>query len=343
MIHGCVTALIPSQQAHIAAVRALNRPLSDEHQRCNRLERAHVRYVENAREIIAKYGSCSGRKQVIDFSSTAPKQEEETSYRAIQRFTCIKSYLELIDTIVELDVVCELFAGVSAGVSDECMVCSHINETDFTMDGMPVCEQCGYVKSNVYEKSCVNVAKSNYMDSENFQRILAKYEGFITLEDSQMELIIEKLDKYFVGYGKPSGEQVRALPHNEYGWKDGTSYELMNQALQSIKMPIYDCVSSICAKYWGYKLPDISHVKKQVLEDYVASQPYFMDIIKKYPELRSSSLNTRFRAFKHLEARGANVREEEFRIIKTHGILVVHDRIWKVMCAKSGIPYIPSV
>ena len=117
----------------------------------------------------------------------------------------------------------------------------------------------------------------------------------------------------------------------------------MNQALQAIKMPIYDCVSSICAKYWGYNLPDISAVKNQVLEDYVDSQPIFQEIIKKYPGIRSSSLNTRFRAFKHLEARGANVREEEFRIIKTHDIRVMHEKIWWCMCKKTGIPYIASV
>jgi hypothetical protein len=305
-----------------------------------RLERAHLRYLSEAGELVRQYNQLSNKQQVVDFSSKSTVHTD-CENDLFEQLTIGQTYIEIVKSIVNtVDVVQEI-DDISISC---CVICScFISEDAETVDNLRVCPGCGYVKNSPIDKDYGTSSKSGYMDSENFQKILAKYEGLITLDDTQMETLMIQLDEYFVSYGKATGDEVRRRPLNKFGWKDGTGYELMNQALQAIKMPIYDCVSSICARYWGFKLPDISGVKKQVLEDYVNSQPVFQDIIKKYPDLRSSSLNTRFRAFKHLEARGANVREEEFRIIKTHDIRVMHEKIWWCMCKRTGIPYIPSV
>lgn len=281
-------------------------------------EKLHVKYMAEAPPILSEY-----TKIAID------KREE----CALKRIELIRKYVDLIGRILpNVNIV------MNIPLNEECVICGRVGNTNNT--GICV---CGYMIPTINSRDGISNNKSNYLDCENFQKTLAKYEGIITLDERDMKDICVKLDAYFKSYGKPSGEEIRALPLNERGWKNGTSYELMGDALKAINKPIYDYVPYICHSYWGYKLPDLSSVRNQVIEDYIKTQPVFNHIINRYPELRKSSLNTGFRMFKHLQLRGYPCKEDDFRIVKTYDIRVIHDKLWSIMCECTNLKFIPTV
>lgn len=343
-IHTEILKLIEYQKKQISIWKKIiatekNNPIgNDLRYKVSKLEQGHNQYIADANDLIQRYYMMHhnrDKQRIIDFSSCSTEQDDDCI--STEKIYICTEYIELLKPMIDVNVV----QSSTYSETDLCLICDDPNFVE--IDGVTMCDNCGYVRTVSTDKASMIVSKSNYMDIGNFMKVINKHDGTLRLDDNQMNALMKRLDEYFLSYGKPCGEDVRNMPVNEYGWKNNTSYDLMHEALQYCKMPVYDYVSSICQTYWGYNLPDISSVKKQVMQDYMDSQPVFMDIIKKYPSIRKSSLNTRFRAFKHLQARGANVREEEFRIIKTHDIRVLHDRIWKIMCLRTDIPYIPSI
>ena len=338
-IHGHIVKAISSQKNQLLSMKQelsrtkIHTPgATDILGNINRITKAHNNYEINAMTIIDRYTENDGNEfDTVNFSTA---NTSSGTHIPDQRITQIQNYLDLLTNIITVDIVMSIPVS-----SDECIICGKIYDEDIDEN---ICT-CGHMQPQVNSKEVSLSSKSNYLDCENFQKTLAKYEGFITIDEEQLLSISLKLDDYFHSYGKPIGKIIREQPLNKYGWKDGTSYELMCDALRAINMPIYEYVSSICHHYWHYNLPDISAVRSQVIDDYIKTQPVFNRIIKQFPALRKSSLNTGFRMFKHLQLRGHPCREEEFRIVKTYDIRVIHDRVWWVMMDLTGLKYIPTV
>ena len=300
-----------------------------------RRARAADDYRQAAQGIVDRL-ALSRQKKVtrVDFASMDTGNGKRVDHEEL--WGLLASFFELAGDIITVHVT-----ATDVVINNHCPLCDTETPGE-TVDGINMCA-CGFTPSLYISHSAGVCSKSNYMDIENFQKTLAKFEGQITLEEEQMQSLMKKLDIHFHAYDRPTGQEVRAQPLNAVGWKDGTSFDLMYEALHEIGMPIYEYIPSICHRYWGFALPDINDVRAQVLEDYIVTQPIFLNIIKAFPNIRTSSLNTGFRAFKHLQARNADVREEQFKLIKTHSIRVVHDKLWFIMCDLSGLPYIPTV
>lgn len=272
------------------------------------------------------------QRRTLSFHQECLKQEDQekdAANLARQRLDLVHHFFKLVALLVTVTARC---TSLTMNVCPEC-------GTDDVSD---VCN-CGYIQPVKLSRNLALVSKGNYLDEENFAKMLDKHDGTISLNIKQMERIAEKLDKYFVSYSKPRGSVIRAMPRNMYGWKDGTSYKLMEEALRNIGETCYEYITSLCAFYWGYALPDIMEFKEGAIHDYELTQPIFLEIIQLFPKLRRSSPNTGFRKFKHLEARGYKGQIDEFRIVQTHDIKVLHNQFWKIMCECSGIVFIPCV
>jgi len=275
----------------------------------------------------------NGRKKVINFTKTAVQNEDVTNDKYLSAILDNFSQYVLIIYINkdELDM-------------SSSSVCSLCGSTETNLNNNIVSCVCGLIMETSLSDDIVQSSRGNYKDLGNFIKQLNRYDGTLRLSDAILSDICEKLDVYFKRYSRPIGEEIRKMECDKNGRKENTSPQLMRQALRAIEMACYyDYTMSICVVYWGYKRRDISSVRDIVIQDYIRTQPLFLQIITEFPELRKSSLNTGFRLHKHLEARKHPCMMDEFRIVKTHDILVKHDRIWWVMCDATGIPFIPSV
>jgi len=176
-----------------------------------------------------------------------------------------------------------------------------------------------------------------YHDRDTFIQALAKYQGKLSPDKALVDDIIQLLDKYFASYSMDTGEKVRRKPLNKLGRKDSTSRELMYRALSDIQRPLYDYINYFCYVYWGWSLPDVSHLENQIISDYDKTQV----ILNTLQKDRKSSLNIQFRLRKHLELAGYTCSDAEFRPIKTRSILEDNNDLWRRMVEGACLTFIP--
>ena len=292
------------------------------------LEKAIVSYEDEVDAVLSEYLLWTRpRKKMLSFRRLEKDEVDEEICRA--KMHIVVRFFRLIQPLVAVVAQC------TSTTKNVCPECGEEDNSETCV--------CGHIQPVRLSKQLSITNKGNYQDEENFSKMLDKHDGTITLNLKQMKRICDKLDRYFKSYSKPTGELVRAMPKNRHGWKDGTSYKLLEEALHANNETCYEYITSLATYYWGYELPNISDFKEGAIYDYELTQPVFLDIIQMFPDLRKSSPNTGFRKFKHLEARGYKGSIEEFRIVQTHDIKVLHNQFWRIMCECSGIPFIPCV
>jgi hypothetical protein len=127
-----------------------------------------------------------------------------------------------------------------------------------------------------------------------------------------------------------SSEYIRTnVLLDEEGEKPGTSRTLMFKALKDTgNSHYYDHINLILHEMWCWKLPDITHLEDQIMDDYDKSQRVYEAL----PKDRKSSLNSQFRLFKHLRRLGYPCKSRNFRIPTTHDILEFHENMWAKIC-----------
>ena len=182
--------------------------------------------------------------------------------------------------------------------------------------------------------------KFNYFfdeDVNNFVKILDKFEGKTSLIIDNH--LIELLDNYFLGLGMKKGSEIKKIPCNLDGKKDGTTRKLMWNALEYLNYSqYYDETSYICNIYWGWKLPDITKYRDQLIKDYQLTQNIWNSIKSEYK--RSASLGTQFRLYVQLMAVGyPHCNRDDFKIQENIESLRLHNDAWKRMCEKCNIKY----
>ena len=208
-------------------------------------------------------------------------------------------------------------------------------------EGMVICPECNcintYLLPNSYQR---DIEKSNYYFDEeinNFIKILDKFEGKTTLILG--EEFFEKLDNYFKSINFKTGKEIRKLPLNIMGKKEGTNRKILWTALEKIGFSqYYDEVSYIANIYWGWKLPDLTKYKSQILSEYQKSQKAWSLIKEDYK--RTASLGTQFRLFVQLMAVEYPFCErDDFKIQENVESLRLHNESWKRMCEMTNIKY----
>jgi hypothetical protein len=202
-----------------------------------------------------------------------------------------------------------------------------------------VCKACecinNFLKPNSYIKSKETISQTE--DTMNFIKVLDKFEG--RSEPHPPESIYEDLDKYFISINKPPGLEYRKQKLNSLGKKDGTSKQILWDALENTEnSKFYDESNFIAHKYWGWELPDISKLRDKLLLHYQETQNVWREIKHKYK--RSASLGTQFRLYVQLCGVGCKYRREDFKIQDMIESLIEHNEAWKEMCDKAKIPHV---
>jgi hypothetical protein len=260
------------------------------------------------------------------------------------RHLVISSYLEIARQYIIVDVIRE----ISTFSATKCIAC----QAELTDDdpsgigsGMRHCYECGVERNTLHrapfyrDVERVNTSDRNgYDNSENFEKALMRYQG---KQPNRLPVhLFKDLDEYFLAYGLPLSEKIRELPLNAEGEKDSTSRETMLKALSDTGYPTYyEDINLVCHLYWGWLLPDVAHLEDQIMEDYRKTQQVYDQI----PKDRKSCLNTQYRLFKHLEARGHKCKIDEFKVVKTRDILEYHDDTWRVLCEAVGLPFFETL
>lgn len=208
-------------------------------------------------------------------------------------------------------------------------------------EGTVVCEVCNcintFMSPSVYQK---DIDKYNYCfdeDVNNFVKILDKFEGKTKLILN--EEFLDKLDEYFLTTGFVKGEEIRSLPLNYKGKKDGTNRKMLWNALEKMGYPqYYDETSYIANIYWGWELPDLSKYRDQLIKDYQITQNVWNTI--KLSFKRSASLGTQYRLYVQMKALDYPYCDiDDFKIQDNIESIRLHNEIWKIMCEKCNIKY----
>lgn len=253
----------------------------------------------------------------------------------------IKDYLEIAKKYINIEVIKKIEDII------KCNGCNlDLKEIGENFDGVYICPDCNcinnYIKPIKYIKDSEHYI-INYGDDDinNFIKVLSKFEGKnVSIIPNY---VYEKLDEYFLNINMEKGDYYKKLPFLEDGKKENTSKKKMWSALEELGYnQYYDEINYITHVYWGWKLPDLTLYKDQIIKDYQLTQQVWQKIKKDYK--RSASLGTQFRLYSHLRSIGyPYCKREDFKIQDMIESLRTHNDAWKIMCEETGVKYYPVI
>lgn len=251
----------------------------------------------------------------------------------------INDYLYIAEKYINIEIIKKIETNIS------CNGC-HLDLKDIeeNSDGIYICPECNCI--NNYIKPIKHIKDSEHYllntgddDINNFVKVLSKFEGknVSLIPDS----LYKELDEYFLSKDMKKGDYYKKLECNEEGKKEGTSKKKMWAALEELGYnQYYDEINYINHVYWGWKLPDLTLYRDQIIKDYQITQQVWKRIKKDYK--RSASLGTSFRLLSHLRAVGyPYCKREDFKIQDMVDSLRLHNDAWRRMCEETGVKYYP--
>lgn len=295
------------------------------------------KYIKESKDILLEYNKVASNKSkgVVIFRKT---KEVEEPQLIKYRLKVIEKYLNMAKNYIELEIIHK---------SDNKVTCPgcNIDLTNIFIDevsGLCVCPNCGYERESITHNSTYkdsqrfnNGNRNNYDDCENFRKALLRFQG--KQVHKPPEKLYTHLDEYFMKLNKPIGQEILKMPLLPNGQKKGTSRIMMFEALnETNNSAYYDDINLILHLYWGWSLPDISHIEDQIMDDYLITQQVYNNIPNKD---REASLNIQFRLFVHLKAVDYPCSKDDFKIQTSRDSLIFHNEMWKIMCEKTGIKF----
>ena len=291
-------------------------------------------YLKKTEDLIKSYKKLGTISTIVSFKKNnreedAPPEDEKSQ---MVRHRIISEYLEHARKYIGINLIRTYLN------SGSCPACgAKYNDIELIEDdsGSMVCPICNMEKVLIYKNpffsdGCrVNNSRNNYEDRANFEKVLMRYQGKqITKPDRELYI---KLDEYFLSKGLPSSDDYQKMPLMLNGRKEKSSRELMFEALSNINCSgYYDDINLICHVFFGWKLPDVSHLEEEIMRDYDISQRIYEQLPNR--EGRKSSLNSQWRLYVLLKRRGWPCRSRDFKIPMTQNILEYHKMVWKQIC-----------
>lgn len=246
-------------------------------------------------------------------------------------------YLQIASNYINIEIIKKVEDNI------KCNGCQlDLKENVESFDGIYICPECNcinnYIKPIKYVKDSehflMNVGDD---DINNFIKVLSKFEGknVSPIPDT----LYSQLDEYFLTRDMREGDYYKRQPHTDEGKKKGTSKKKMWSALEELGYnQYYDEINYITHVYWGWKLPDLTLYRDQIIKDYQITQQVWQRIKKDYK--RSASLGTSFRLLSHLRAVDyPYCKREDFKIQDMVESLRLHNDAWRRMCEETGVKY----
>lgn len=289
------------------------------------------RYKEEAAPYIEYYAQLGPEKRIVSLAG-GPKQIEPSD-----RLTIIAKYLEVAGRYVQVDVMRE------TTYNPYCSCCGfNLSELESQEGSVTYCPSCGlecnlvnqYVSSLISERS----TKDSYEDRINMIRAMKRFQG--KQANKIPSGLFDKLDDHFRSFSLPTSDQIRKRPLDSRGKREGTSLDMLLKALADTGYSsYYEDANLIGHLYWGWELPDISHLEESIMNDYDLSQRVFEPIKGD----RKSCLNTQYRLFRHLQKLGYPCSKSDFKLVTTREILEYHEEAWRTICKELGWRFQPII
>jgi Poxvirus Late Transcription Factor VLTF3 like len=299
------------------------------------------KYIEKSKSVLNKYLKMGAINNFVSFVTNNKEDETilpEKEEKQFLRHRIISEYLEIARKYITINLVRKLADKTT------CPGCDiKYEEIELIEDesGSMICPNCSVEKINIvkkpfYSDGCrVNNSRNNYEDKINFEKVLLRYQGKQVTKPGKE--LYEKIDEYFLSRGLPTSKDYKKIPLLEDGTKEGTSREMMYEALSNINCSgYYDDINLILHIFFGWSLPDVTHLEDTIMKDYEQSQKEYDSLNK---EGRKSSLNSQFRLYCLLRKNGVNCKFRDFKIPSTPSILEYHKNIWKQICENSNWEY----
>ncbi len=298
------------------------------------------KYIDQSSGLLSAYTDLGHQPKVV--SLKMEEKEKILDPQQSLRQTIIARYLDVARQYIEIDITQDIqhtnsCPGCGASIDDLVL-----DETGLVPG---YCSNCGMERSMVSQSSCYQnqsrantSSRNNYEDRDNFFKAMKRYQG--KQPNKIPPEIYRQLDKYFADYGLPDAEEIKKRPLDRNGRREGTNRDMLFKALFDIgRSSYYEDVNLIGNTYWGWELPDISHLEDAIMDDYDASQRVF----ERTKTERKSCLNSQYRLFRHLRKLNYPCSEADFKIVTTREILEYHENMWKIMCDELGWKFVDTI
>ena len=127
------------------------------------------------------------------------------------------------------------------------------------------------------------------------------------------------------------------------GGKEGTSRDMMAEALQRKNKDYVEHVNYFCPTYWGWRRPSVQGQRSNIMFNHqkIISAMVMYNILQKYG--RKTIINRQIMLYKHLQILKVPCNIEDFRIVGTSTVFGVHLAVWETACVHAGLPAIPAM
>jgi len=289
-------------------------------------------YIEETKECIAAYTELGQEVRIRTIGKSVPVLSDKGQLR----LSIISRFLDIASRYVDIDISRDI------PYNPLCPMCGYdlstIENEERAATHCPSCGlECNLVNQTI--TSCNDkVGKNNYEDRENFLKALKRFQG--KQVNKVPSSVMDKLDDYFRRYNLPLADEVKCRPLDSRGKREGTTLDMLLKALSEVGCSsYYEDVNLIGHIYWGWDLPDLSHLEESIMDDYDKSQRIFEEI----KDERKSSLNTQYRLYRHLEHQGFPCSKNDFKMVTTREILEYYEEIWKTICSRLNWTFHPMI
>lgn len=301
-------------------------------------------YKKKAESLLREYDEIP--RPIVDLAGGSSSETYHPTEIDFRRIIIIENFLTLASQFIKINYIC---TGLdSYDPIDRCIECrSEIGDIPIMSTGYQICPHCG--ANNSTKAGCMtsssgtnpNGIKENsrgYESSSNFIRYFHRWLG-IEPPRTDYSLLKKDLDSYFKNDGTPIGEIMMDNVRDEYGHPKGTSYILLEKALKrSGNSTCYENMNYIAHHYWGYPLPDASHLENDLLSLYQSTQRG-RGLMTTSEKGRCSNLPNPYVLYKLLRCLKFYWNFSHFRMPQ-HSSIQIYDITWKIMISRCGDPRI---
>lgn len=281
-------------------------------------------YISEALPILQKYlPLASASSRGVFYIS---KKINRNDQHLISRLEVIEEYLNIAKKYIEIN---------SRLIIENNVLCPSCGET---LNSSQNCN-CGLVFDRIElqttQKDWVKNPNKNkiFNDLKNFTEVLDRYQG-ISNENIPDELF-EQLDAVCLNLNLKTGEQIRKLPTLRNGKKFGTSVSLLENLLkESSNSSYYPLIYPLVYIYWGWRRPNISNIREQILQKYVEMQEFYYS-----NGGTKTSLNKNLHLFQILKHFQHDCKKTDFKIPTSPSSIEKHRTHFKKMSTKIDFKY----
>lgn len=289
---------------------------------------------EQSEQIISLYQQIN---QVDDFSKSEPKHEisDKKESLLLNYISIVKNHISIYYyRNIEKDNNCRYCKKNFLGIQPDnrgCLKCSKCL-SDISYSSKDIFGYC--LSREEKDPTSENRFPSNVTKNKaNFEKAVKRYQGKQTMKIKKDWK--KKLDNYFKENNYPISEQVSIWSEDPKKLKricikSGLSKKTMYTALKECKLSSQYCnINLICKIYWGIPLPDISHIEKEIFEDFDLIQSVFD---KAKGVNRKSRLSSQYILLRLLKKRNHICDVSDFKIVETEEILSYYEHVWSEIC-----------